>query len=50
LGKARAVPADDPLVTAVGGVISIEAIEANATMRAVNVLLTVSAFLGALPP
>jgi hypothetical protein len=49
LGMVRQALGDNPIVTAVGGVISVETIEAGEPLRASDVLLVVDMFLGALP-
>jgi len=49
LGMVREALGDNPVVNAVGGVISVETIEAGEPLRASDVLLVVDMFLGALP-
>jgi hypothetical protein len=50
LGFVRDVLGDNPIVKAVGGVISVETLDAGEPLRASDVLLVVDSFLGALPP
>lgn len=50
LGMVREALGDNPVVRAVGGVISVETIEAGEPLRASDVLLVVDMFLGSLPP
>lgn len=49
-GYVKEVLGDDPVVSAIGGVISVEALASAEPLRASDVLLVVDAFLGALPP
>lgn len=50
LAQVREALPDNPVIAAVGGVISADTLAEGEPLRAVDVLVVVTAFLGALPP